>query len=65
VLNSIGFMKVELFYAESGGTIFQKDFLKQAKKLAIKESGKASEITIRASHLRSGTLWPILTFRDE
>jgi len=52
VFDSIGFMKVELFYAESGRTYISKGIFKQAKKLAIKKSGKAF-----LNHRDRGSIW--------
>ncbi|MCK0145568.1 FAD-binding protein [Arenibacter sp. F26102] len=64
VLTRLGYA-VELFYAESGRTYISKGFLKQAKKLAIKNLEKLSEITDKGLPILGLEPSAILTFRDE
>ncbi|WP_192878005.1 MULTISPECIES: FAD-binding and (Fe-S)-binding domain-containing protein [Arenibacter] len=64
VLTRLGY-EVELFYAESGRTYISKGFLKQAKKLAIKNLEKLSEITDKGLPILGLEPSAILTFRDE
>jgi len=64
VLTRLGY-EVELFYAESGRTYISKGFLKQAKKLAVKNLEKLSEITDRGLPILGLEPSAILTFRDE
>ncbi|MCM4152212.1 FAD-binding oxidoreductase [Arenibacter sp. N53] len=64
VLTRLGYA-VELYYAESGRTYISKGFLKQAKKLAIKNLEKLSEITDKGLPILGLEPSAILTFRDE
>ncbi len=64
VLTRLGY-GVELFYAESGRTYISKGFLKQAKKLAIKNVDKLSQLTDGGFPILGLEPSAILTFRDE
>ena len=64
VLTRLGY-EVELFYAESGRTYISKGFLKQAKKLAIKNVDRLSQLTDKGLPIIGLEPSAILTFRDE
>ncbi len=64
VLNALGY-SVELFYAESGRTYISKGFLKQAKKLALKNSKDLKKIADKNIPVLGLEPSAILTFRDE
>ncbi|RRQ48435.1 FAD-binding oxidoreductase [Maribacter algicola] len=57
--------EVELFYAESGRTFLSKGFLKQAKKLAEKNSEKLFDFASRGWPVLGLEPSAILSFRDE
>ncbi|HMB64649.1 MAG TPA: FAD-linked oxidase C-terminal domain-containing protein, partial [Eudoraea sp.] len=56
---------VQLFYAESGRTYISKGFLKQAKKLAVRNASKLSEFAKNGLPILGLEPSAILTFRDE
>ena len=64
VLTRLGY-EVELFYAESGRTYISKGFLKQAKKLAIGNVDKLSQLAEKGLPIIGLEPSAILTFRDE
>lgn len=64
VLTRLGY-EVELFYAESGRTYISKGFLKQAKKLAIGNVDKLSQLVEKGLPIIGLEPSAILTFRDE
>lgn len=64
VLARLGY-EVVLFYAESGRTFISKGFLKQARKLAIKNAEKLIEFSRNGLPVVGLEPSAILTFRDE
>lgn len=64
VLTRLGY-EVVLFYAESGRTFISKGFLRQAKKLAIKNAEKLTEFSKDGLPVVGLEPSAILTFRDE
>ncbi len=64
VLTRLGY-QVELFYAESGRTYLSKGFLKQAKKLALKNIMQLKKFADRKVPVIGLEPSAILTFRDE
>ena len=64
VLTRLGY-DVELFYAESGRTYISKGFLKQAKKLALKNIARLKVFADKGIPVIGLEPSAILTFRDE
>ncbi|SDL23054.1 FAD-binding and (Fe-S)-binding domain-containing protein [Kriegella aquimaris] len=64
VLTRLGY-QVELFYAESGRTYLSKGFLKQAKKLALKNITQLKKFADKKVPVIGLEPSAILTFRDE
>ncbi|WP_205764318.1 FAD-binding and (Fe-S)-binding domain-containing protein [Arenibacter sp. 6A1] len=64
VLGRLGY-EVTLFYAESGRTYISKGFLKQAKKLAVKNMEKLREFSEKGLPVLGLEPSAVLTFRDE
>ncbi|MEL6917344.1 MAG: FAD-linked oxidase C-terminal domain-containing protein, partial [Bacteroidota bacterium] len=64
VLVKLGY-DVELFYAESGRTYISKGFLRQAKKLAMKNMDKLKVFTEKGYVILGLEPSAVLTFRDE
>lgn len=56
---------VELFYAESGRTYISKGFLKQARKLAVRNASKLIKVAKNGVPILGLEPSAILTFRDE
>lgn len=64
VLVKLGY-DVHLYYAESGRTYLSKGFLKQAKSLALKNSGELAEFANKGLPIIGLEPSAILSFRDE